>query len=99
MEPEVSAVMEMYREAETAVQIEGTMIEWFEVKLGVHQGSVLSPLLFTIVIDALTDHLKDMREFLYADDIAILGNSWEDVSQKYVRWKEALECRGLKELI
>jgi len=25
-----------------------------------------------------------MRE-LYADDLAILGNSWEDVSQKYAR--------------
>jgi len=52
----------------------------------VHQGSVLSQLLFAIVIDALTDHLtKDMREFLYADDVAILGNSWKDVSQKYAR--------------
>jgi len=46
----------------------------------VHQGSVLSLLLFAIVMDALTAHLtKDMREFLYADDLAILGNCWEDV--------------------
>jgi len=45
--------MEMYREAETAVQIEGTMIAWFEVIVGVHQDSVLSPLLFAIVMDAL----------------------------------------------
>jgi len=34
-----------------------------------------------------------------ADDLAILGNSWEDVSQKYARWKEALESRGLKVII
>jgi len=40
-------------------------------------------------MNALTDHLnKDMREFLYADDLAILGNSWEDVNQKYARWKD-----------
>jgi len=84
MEPEVRAVMEMYREAETAVQIEGKKIAWIEVKVGVHQGSVLSPLQFAIVMDALTDHPnKDIREFLYADDLAIPGNSWEDVSQKY----------------
>jgi len=51
-----------------------------------HQGSVFSPLLFAIVMDALTEHLnKDMREFLYADDLTILGNSWEDISQKYAR--------------
>jgi len=43
MEPEVRAVMEMYREAETAVQTKGKKTAWFEV--GMHQGSVLSPLL------------------------------------------------------
>jgi len=40
---------------------------------------------------AVTDHInKDMREFLYADGLAILGNSWEDVSQKI--------CQILKKL-
>jgi len=84
MEPEVRAVMEMYREAESTVQIEGKKTVRFEVKVGVHQGSVLSPLLFAIVMDALTDHLtKDMREFLYADNLAIIpGSSWKEVSQK-----------------
>jgi len=96
MEPEVKAVMEMYREAKTAVQIEGKKTAWFEVKVGVHQGSVLSPLLFAIVIDALTDHLNNDREFLYADDLAVLENSWEDITQKYARWQEALESRDLK---
>ena len=96
-EPEVRAVMEMYREAMTAVQVEGQLSEWFGVKVGVHQGSVLSPLLFAIVMDALTEDLgKNMREFLYADDVVILGDSWEDVGEKYVRWKEALESKGLK---
>jgi len=89
-------VMEMYQKAETAVQIEGKKTAWFEVKVGVHQGSVLSPLLFAIVMDALTDILnKNMREFLCAINFAILGNSWEDVCQKYSRWK-GLESRGLK---
>jgi len=37
MEPEVRAVMEMYREAKTAVQIESKKTVWFEVKVGVHQ--------------------------------------------------------------
>ena len=97
LEPEVKAVMEMYREAETAVQVEGERSDWFKIGVGVHQGSVLSPLLFAIVMDALTDELdKNMREFLYADDAVIVGDSWEDVGEKYVRWKEALESKGLK---
>jgi len=57
------------------VQIEGKKTAWFAVKVSFHQGSVLSLLLFAIIMDALTNHLnKDVREFLYADDLAILGN-------------------------
>ena len=44
IEPEVRAVMEMYKEVETAVKLEGEISEWFEVTVEVHQGSVLSPL-------------------------------------------------------
>ena len=64
--------------------------------MGVHQGSVLSPLLFAIVIDAIPENVeKGMKEFLYADDLVIMGDSWEEV-EKYVRWKDALESKGLK---
>jgi len=84
---EVRAVMEMYWEAETAVQIDGKKNTWFEVKVGVHHGSVFSPLLFAIVMNALTEHLnKNMNEFL-CRYLAILGNSWENVNQKYAKWK------------
>jgi len=38
-------------------------------------------------------------ERIFADDLAILGNSCENVSQKYARWKEALKSRGLKVII
>ena len=33
---------------------------------------------------------------LYADDLVLLGESWEEVSAKYVAWKSALESKGLK---
>jgi len=77
--------MEMYLEAEIAVQIEGKKTARFEDKVGPHQGSVLSPLICAIIVmHVLTDHLnRNMREFLYANDLVNLGNSWEDVSQKY----------------
>ena len=97
MEREVRAVMEMYKEVETSVKLEGEMLEWFKIKVGVHQGSVLSPLLFAIVMDAITENVeKGMKEFLYADDLVIMGDSWEEVEEKYVRWKDALESKGLK---
>ena len=44
----VSAVMSMYSGAETVVRTVYGNSKSFEVKVGMHQGSALSPLLFVI---------------------------------------------------
>ena len=49
MEHEVRAVMEMYKEAETSVKLKGEISECFDIKVGVRQGSVLSPLLMQLL--------------------------------------------------
>ena len=46
----VRAVMSLYNGAKTQVRVGSAYSEEFEVKVGVHQGSVLSPLLFAIVV-------------------------------------------------
>ena len=46
----VSAVMSMYTGAKTVVRTVYGNSSGFEVKVGMHQGSALSPLLFVIVI-------------------------------------------------
>ena len=46
----VRAVMSLYDGAKTRVRVGSAYSEEFEVKLGVHQGSVLSSLLFAIVV-------------------------------------------------
>ena len=43
----------------TAVSVDGELSSLFSVKVGVHQGSTQSPLLLIIVIDVLTEYLKD----------------------------------------
>ena len=44
----------MYANARSRVHVCEGYSEEFEVKVGVHQGSVLSPLLFLIVLEALS---------------------------------------------
>ena len=53
----------------------------FAVKVGVHQGSVLSPLLFLIVLEALSKKFRIELpwELFYADDLALLAESKEEL--------------------
>src|SRR5207244_8784439 len=55
----INVIKSMYEGATIAVKFkEGESAE-FEVKVGVHQGSVLSPLLFIIVMDTLPEEFRE----------------------------------------
>ena len=94
----VAAIMVMYNQAETVVQIEGEVSDSFMVKVGVHQGSILSPLLFNIVLDEIAKVVdkEQLMELLYADDLVLIGRTQDEVKEKFSKWKEALEQKRLK---
>jgi Reverse transcriptase (RNA-dependent DNA polymerase) len=50
----VTVIKAMYADTPTMVKLNGRVSKGFGVKVGVHQGSVLSPLLFIIVMEALS---------------------------------------------
>ena len=54
----VPLVQGMYADARSHVHVSEGYSEEFEVKVGVHQGSVLSPLLFIIVLEALSREFR-----------------------------------------
>ena len=94
----VRAVMSLYDGAKTRVRVGSAYSEEFEVKVGVHQGSVLSPLLFAIVVDVITENARRgvVNELLYADDLVIKSEDMEDLKERFWNWKDALESKGLK---
>ena len=78
------------------VRVGSEYSEEFEVGVGVHQGSVLSPLLFIIVLEALS---RDFRvgvpwELFFADDLVIIATSLEECVERVKAWKEGLESKG-----
>jgi hypothetical protein len=52
-------VMRLYEGAKTKVKVGKKMSETFNVKVGVHQGSVLSPFLFAIVMDVVSGDIME----------------------------------------
>ena len=90
--------MSMYKNARSLVRVNGKLGEEFEVKVGVHQGSVIGPILFAIVLEALSPGFSAGLpwELLYADDLVIMADSLDELSVKLERWKAELSAKGLK---
>src|SRR5271163_2987261 len=93
----INVTKAMYEGAPTAVKLRDDESKEFEVKVGVHQGSVLSPLLFTSVLEALSMEFREGLpwELFYADDLALLAES-KELLVKIKRWKEGMERKGLR---
>ena len=87
----------MYEGSETVVRCAVGTTEIFKVKVGPHQGSALSPFLFAVITDRLTDEVR--REppwtMLFAVDIVICEETREEVERRLESWKYALERRGM----
>ena len=92
----VRLVQGMFANARSRVHVGEGYSEEFEVKVGVHQGSVLSLLLFIIVLEALSREFRSgvPWEDLYAD--VIIAESLEECVRRLLTWKEAMEKKGLR---
>ena len=55
VEKYVQLVQDMYEGNETVMRCAVGTTKSFKVKVGLHQGSALSPFLFTVILDRLTD--------------------------------------------
>jgi hypothetical protein len=75
----------MYESVESKVLVAGGT-EWFPINVGVRQGCVLSPFLFSIFIDGLAVELNQaglgievggntLNQLMYADDIVLMADN------------------------
>ena len=98
VEKYVRFVQDMYEGSETVVRCAVGTTESFKVKVGLHQGSALSPFLFAVIMDRITDEVR--REppctMLFADDIVICKETREKVVRRLESWRYALERKGMK---
>ena len=58
----------------------------------------MSPLLFIMLVNVLTDDVRDssLMELLYVDDLVLCLVSLNEVMDKYGRWTNSVEGKGLK---
>ena len=94
----VRLIKEMYRDVKTRVRSGAGTTEGFEVKVGLHQGSALSPFLFNIVFDVLTRGVRRgvPWSMMYADDVVLCGETSGEVERLLEEWRVALESGGMR---
>jgi len=59
----------------------------------VHQGSALSPLLFVIVMEAIS-RVALPWELLYADDLAVIAETKYELMKRLNEWKNNVEKKA-----
>ena len=80
----------MYEGVATNVRIYGRLTDEFPITIGVHQGSDLSPFLFSIVMDEITKGNQDELPWcmLFLDDIVLVDETKEGVNTKLEFWRQ-----------
>ncbi|KAK3574173.1 hypothetical protein QTP86_003831 [Hemibagrus guttatus] len=75
----VRVVQNMYERSRTVVRCAVGQTEEFKVEVGLHQGLALSPFLFAIVMDQLSEEVrqKSLWTMMFAGDIVICNESRE----------------------
>ena len=86
----------MYENTKSHVHLNGQFSDVFSIKVGVHQGDELSPLLFIIVMEALTRKLKVSSpcELLYTNDLVLMAEILENLKKKLTIWEGNAEGKG-----
>ncbi|XP_019256414.1 PREDICTED: uncharacterized protein LOC109234818 [Nicotiana attenuata] len=73
----IRVTQDMYDRAKTRVRTAEGDSDYFPVEMGLHQGSALSPFLFSLAMDSLTRHIQGEVSWclLFTDDIVLIDET------------------------
>ena len=85
----VTLIKDMYNNVVTIVQTNNGNIDYFLIKIGLHQGSALNPYLFALIMDEVTRNIQGDIPWcmLFADDIVLVDESQVEVNRKLELWR------------
>jgi Reverse transcriptase (RNA-dependent DNA polymerase) len=74
----------MYTNIVTCVRVCDDESDIFPIKIGLHQGSTLSPYIFTLVMDEITNDIQGYIPWcmLFTNDVVLIDESRIGVNQK-----------------
>ncbi|XP_048735682.2 uncharacterized protein LOC125651135 [Ostrea edulis] len=90
----VCLVQGMYTNARSCVCVGNGYSEEFAVKVRVHQGSVLSLLLFIVVLEVLSCEIRAGVSWEDLYTLVIINDSLDECVKRLLTWKEAMERKG-----
>ena len=97
----VGLIKNMYNNVVTSVRTSDGDTDDFSIRIGLHQGSALSPYLFALVMDEVTKDIQGDIPWcmLFANDVVLVDESRTGVNQKLELWRETLESKGFRNLV
>ena len=92
----IKIIQDMYEDCETQVTTREGNTEYFNVKVGLHQGSAISPLLVIIIMDVLASEIDKEPPWamLFADDLVLCETSKAAVERELEIWAIPAETAG-----